>query len=132
MINKILTARQTLGLDYAGMREKHAEALQSLQSRELIASLVPDVDATPQTVRVDHGRWIFDCSCGSGVAADPTWPDARCLGCGTVFPVVVWPEDRAAIEAALVARKTIASRNWRPGEAVGDLNAETIALEGRS
>lgn len=78
---------------------------------------------------VNHGRWVGDCACGSGVSLDPTFATARCMGfgCGAVYRDVVWPADREAIEAVLSLRRTWASRNWLPGETVADLIAENRA-----
>ena len=85
---------------------------------------------------VNHGRWVADCLCGSGVACAPDSPEAVCLECGTVhrvrFPKAKDIED---VTAVLVARP-LAARNWRPDEQTrDDLAAENLAralpIEGR-
>lgn len=89
--------------------------------------VVEHLVSSPVYARVDHGRWLFDCACNAGVAADPGWPDARCLDCGTIYERVVFPVNRDAIEAVLLLRPSLEHRNWRPGEYLGGLLAENIA-----
>lgn len=84
-------------------------------------------DATTLVARIDHGRWIADCACGSGVALERTWAEARCFGCGAVYRSVQWPAAADRIEAALVKRPALATRNWLPTERVADLEAENAA-----
>lgn len=77
--------------------------------------------------RCDHGRWVGDCGCGSGVAASPEWSLACCFSCGAIYRRIVFPKDRAAIVAALAARPAIENQNWLPGETVAQLLAENAA-----
>ena len=63
------------------------------------------------TARVEHGRWIADCPCGSGVAVHPEWRDAGCLECGRWWPVMVPPHWRD-IEDILMARPKALNRGW--------------------
>lgn len=79
--------------------------------------------------RVNHGEWLFDCECGSGVAAAPEFSSGYCFGCGAIHTRVVFPdpEDRLNIEYLLLARPRSENRNWEPTETLTDLaiqNAE--------
>lgn len=73
--------------------------------------------------RVEHGRWLADCPCGSGVAVHPEWPNAGCLECGRWWPVVL-PSDWKVIEDVLIARPQALNRGWLIGETVEKLEAE--------
>lgn len=84
---------------------------------------------------VSAGRWVVDCPCGNGPAAHPGgaegWPDpvAVCLECGAVYRPV-FPRDREAGEAALLAREHPHQRHWFPHASVaarrGLARAETV------
>lgn len=86
------------------------------------------LDGPPVAARVDHGRWLADCPwCRSAILVapgDPFW----CPDCGNA-PVhgqdlqLVWPSERAAIDAALDRRLPI-NRHWFPDESVEDLELE--------
>ena len=78
----------------------------------------------PIEARVNNGRWLFDCDCGSGVAADPDFAAAYCFGCGAIHTVVVFPDDRADVERVLLERPKTATRNWEPPETVATLETE--------
>lgn len=88
-------------------------------------------DAAPLYVRVNHGRWLVDCRECNGAelaSADNRW--FWCKGCynhraGYKLLPVVWPEDPAAIAAAMRGRP-LESRNWEPHEPVDLLLAENI------
>lgn len=73
--------------------------------------------------RIEHGRWIADCPCGSGVAVHPEWPSAGCLECGRWWPVLV-PVQWREIEAVLIVRPLPITRGWVTGETVEQLEAE--------
>lgn len=102
--------------------------------------------AEPMVARVNWGQWIASCSCGAPTRpGDPGVPSPGCVvffdaplgfcvrcgnrpwGGGWRRIAVPDPETRAGIEAALVYRPEIPTRNWEPGEAVADLIAENRA-----
>lgn len=77
--------------------------------------------------RVNHGRWIVDCpdpdcTCAVMVASD----DLRfvCPVCAYGIFTVALPPEAEDIEKTLVERPVPATRNWSPGESVGDLRRE--------
>jgi len=78
---------------------------------------------------INHGRWIVRCpACSGAEEADPGEPIFYCLSCGNDengghVMQVVFPDDRAAIEAALL-RREMGNRNWAPGESLSDLEME--------
>lgn len=126
MIMNLLAADGVLQVrSHADLVAIHRAALASLAERGIVATA--SVHPAPVFVRVGHGRWLFDCPCGASVAVHPAWPDARCLGCGSIFPAVRFPLEAPAIEAALVVRPALATRNWQPGEPVETLRAENRA-----
>lgn len=79
---------------------------------------------------ISGGFWIVHCPCGNGPAADPEWRLACCFECGAMYTSVVVPAAWRGIESALLERSEMATRNWLPGETVGDLQRETLAHEG--
>jgi hypothetical protein len=107
------------------LRAKHQGMLARQRSRGIDAH--EHIVTTHLFARIEHGRWIADCACGSGVNVQPGWPEARCLGCGAVYSDVVFPLNRAAIEAVLVKRPGLANRNWWPSESLEDLERENDA-----
>lgn len=77
--------------------------------------------------RVDHSRWIVDCPTdGCNAAYYFNDDDLRfwCVYCNTGWHRIVLPARRARIEALLLARPSPATRNWRPGETIADLEDE--------
>lgn len=83
---------------------------------------------------VNHGVWRADCPfCPSGQhvsLADRRFFCARCLNeaVGNRTVPVAFPDDGTvdAIERLLLARPFVTSRNWLPGEAIGQLLAENV------
>ena len=88
---------------------------------------------------LEHGRWIVKCpnrpvGCGGALNASLTEPVFLCADCGSPenggkWYAVVFPPDRAAIEAMLLRRPAVLAdsainRNWIPGESLGDLRRE--------
>lgn len=61
--------------------------------------------------RINHNRWIADCPCGSAQVVTPSDPRMACTECGFGWIVLVFPEDVAAVEAA-VAEELPHLRNW--------------------
>ena len=91
----------------------------------------PDVpsDASPREAYVDGGNWFVKCECGGCEFVDPKDLVTICCGCwhsgdGHRFRRVVLPENRAAIEAALLRRPDPVTRGWNPGQTVEDLERE--------
>mgnify|MGYP000852484951 CR=1 FL=1 len=131
MVPFLYTAREHHGVPTAAaLRRRHQQAI-ALKAR---AGMRYTVHTDPQPVQafVSAGSWVVVCpSCGSGCATDPAWGLACCFGCGAVFERVVFPSDPAAIEAALVERVHVPTRNWQPSESVADLRAENVRFGGR-
>ncbi|WP_422744364.1 hypothetical protein ACN27B_08755 [Micromonospora sp. WMMD754] len=89
---------------------------------------------------VNHGRWVADCGrpyCGGAEQVTAGQAVLSCSNCRLVQPVA-WPEDAAAIWAALAVRPVPQTRNWAPpghrqavacgvpgGQSVADLIDET-------
>jgi hypothetical protein len=113
-------------------RQKQQQAIRRMNRDG--AHVTEQVITAPVAARIDHGRWILDCVCGSGVAVHPDWPEARCLefGCGRVYLNVLIPQDRAAIETELLRRPEPRNRNWdsRMGDTLETLRAEREQMEG--
>ena len=72
----------------------------------------------PIAARVDAGRWLVDCPCGSGCSTRPDWGFACCFSCGAVHEAVTFPADVAAIEAALMQQPSPARRFWSPADGI--------------
>lgn len=101
-----------------------------------ISSVLAKANLTPfdaGTIRayVNHGRWVADCLCKSGIAVTPNRLRATCLECGRDYAVMFPAEgDRLAIEGSLLERPRPENRNWLPSEKPADLEAENrIYLE---
>ena len=82
--------------------------------------------APSQPGYVSLNRWVADCpECGSGAAAWPANPVARCFGCGAIFHVrfpADWAEGIRVLEER--AQK---HRHWHPDrETVDDLKVENL------
>lgn len=80
--------------------------------------------------RANHGRWIVECpDCSGAQLACPDDHRFMCNECanavvGGFYRPVIWPRDKAKIEALLMARSDPSTRNWFPHESVTDLRAE--------
>ena len=80
---------------------------------------------------VNHGRWIVRCPrCPAALEVCRAMPVFLCVECGHGWLQVKFPKGRPTIEALLLARPKPQNRNWRPGEAVGALDAENAELLG--
>lgn len=104
------------------LRGKHA-AFVARQQASGLRSVALHESSEPVTPRVNHGVWVFDCDCGSGVAADPAFSVACCFGCGAVHTNIKFPseEERLNIEHVLLSRPRTENRNWDPEESLVDL-----------
>lgn len=80
-------------------------------------------------VVLNQGRWIVCCpDCNGAQLASQADPRFLCNECGNIangsaWRPLIWPSNRAAIEAAL-DRRLIQNQNWVPGETIADLLAE--------
>ena len=121
----IQTARHVHGVGtIEELRAMHERTMhqRSLRTRDQRVKAFPAT--RPLVARVNDGTWLGDCDCGSGVAIDPDWPEARCFGCGAIYAEIIFPERRAEIEQLLEARPRV-NQNWdadEPIEIVRDLN----------
>lgn len=87
--------------------------------------VLPDGEAYAE---VNHGRWIVRCpACPGAQMAFEHDQRFFCADCGAGPMRVVWPDDRAAIEAALHARSSRMNMNWTRDETVQDLHDENRA-----
>lgn len=102
-----------------------------------------EMDKSRVYARVDFGRWIADCECGSANYVEPSDPVYFCATCGNAasggkLRGVTFPENRAEIEAELLRRDVLVNpklkpidrainarsavpglaRSWMPGETV--------------
>jgi hypothetical protein len=113
MMNVIETALdQHLARTRDELWRRHEEfvAQQAARGRRVAVHESPE----PVDVYIDHGKWVIRCECGAGNAADPDANEARCFACGAVHTAVVFPEERIAVEALLLARPNSLTRNWWP------------------
>jgi hypothetical protein len=126
MIRNILTAA-TMGASPDALEQRHAKVLQAKRDSGVDARMHDD--PTVKIARINEGRWIFDCTCGSGVLTHPAWQIGRCFACGATYTAVQFPEhdERRKIELLLVQRPNLANRNWTPGETTAALLAENEA-----
>lgn len=81
--------------------------------------------ARPQAF-ISGGRWVVMCGCGNAPSADVEWTLAACFECGAIYYAFDVPTDRLEIEALLLARPEMRTRNWRPPETVAFLAAENV------
>lgn len=96
--------------------------------------VVPDTDKVatdkPVAAQINRNRWVVLCpDCYNAEFAFLGEPLFFCSNCfngavGRLWRPVVFPKNRAAIEAAIKARPLPASRNWSPGETVAQLRRE--------
>ncbi|WP_406000682.1 hypothetical protein [Streptomyces sp. NBC_00829] len=61
--------------------------------------------------RINHGRWIADCLCGSALVVSPDDPRYACPECGYGWIKLVFPDDVDAVEDELLSLAPPA-RNW--------------------
>lgn len=110
------------------LRLRHEAMIQKMTDRGVRGVSVHEVSA-PKTAEVNHGIWLINCECGSGVAVDPAFSAAYCFGCGAVHTHIDFPdeEDRLNIEHALLSRDHSKNRNWKAEETLADLLVEGVA-----
>jgi hypothetical protein len=61
--------------------------------------------------RVNHSRWVADCTCMSAQIVTPADPRMWCVECGTGWWQLVFPEDVDAVEQEMTVLP-VAERNW--------------------
>lgn len=61
--------------------------------------------------RINHGRWVADCPCGSAQVVTPDDPRFACPECGYGWAQLVFPAQPAAAEAEVSGRLPH-ERNW--------------------
>lgn len=109
----------------------------SLGDRTLPTAVVADGPIV--AAHVNASRWIALCPLeephGGCEYVDPDDPVFFCCECrnadvGHAYLPVVFPKERAEIEAVLLGRPNPRNRRWEPPETVDDLLAENAALLG--
>lgn len=119
---------------WLGAHAKRALAAEGLRQDDVPALSELAAAAPPAIVYANEGRWLADCpaeGCGGSqivLERAPYWcPYCLNADIGRRWRVVMWPEQREAIEGALMARPRPLNRNWWPGESVDALRVENIA-----
>jgi len=94
--------------------------------------------------RIDAGRWVALCpseTCRGAELVSAEYPVFACASCcnrdnGGKWYAVIFPKNKAAIEAELLRRPAHASidgltvtRGWAPGQSVAELRRERRQLE---
>lgn len=134
----ILTGEHTFGCSH----DHHILSYLLPKAQREQVALLPRTEiaeGNPLPARINHGRWIVDCPDCNGaqmVFGDSAAPVTMCPNCWNGAALrrwrrVLFPKDRAEIEAALAMRPLPMNRNWSPGETVADLwheNAENGLL----
>lgn len=77
----------------------------------------------PLVVYINDGRWVGNCSCGSGVSVSPEWRLGCCASCGAIYEQLTLPGDSDDIVEAL-EKRPVPNQNWNPGESVDQLLIE--------
>jgi hypothetical protein len=71
----------------------------------------------PVFARIDAGRWVADCPCGSAQVVTPDDPRMFCVEClESTWRRVRFPADVAAAEAAVAALPVYEQFWWQPGD----------------
>lgn len=125
MIRVIKSARDIHGVRTADAYAKR-QALKIAELRMAGERVAVHVDPTPMIAQVNQGNWLVHCPCGAGTTVFLKTREARCFGCGAVYPNVILPDDRDRlnIEHVLIARRETKRRNWIPQERLLDLAIE--------
>jgi len=85
--------------------------------------------------RVNHDRWLCECplpGCRGAELVSPDHPIFWCQSCnmianGSKAMAVIFPPEKAEIDAVLMQRLDKVNRNWYPHETVSDLLRENAA-----
>ena len=81
---------------------------------------------TMATPIVRQGRWLITCPCGNYPVYDPEWHLAVCFDCAAVYQVAPPPRWQE-IEATLMRRPDVHTRNYEAHETLADLRRENDA-----
>lgn len=76
------------------------------------------------TAYLNHGRWVADCPCNSGILVDKGPGLYLCRECHTLNQITMH-EDWQTVEM-LTKDRLPKHRNWTPGEPIGNLMAENV------
>lgn len=77
--------------------------------------------------RINHGRWVADCTCGSAQFVSPADPRMWCVECGTGWWQITFPPDYVAVEEALDGLPR-AEQNWWADEDETDPTRPTLEV----
>ena len=111
--------------DYLRLLDAHRAALRRARPSAYLRWPKPRV-VTDGTPIVRQGRWLVACPCGNYPVYDPDWHLAVCLDCAAVYHVTPPPRWRE-IEACLMRRSDVATRNMEAGETLTTLRRENDA-----
>lgn len=81
----------------------------------------------PVYARINHGRWVADCTCGSAQFVSPADPRMWCVECGTGWWQITFPPDYVAVEEALDGLPR-AEQNWWADEDETDPTRPTLEV----
>lgn len=71
----------------------------------------PTAQAGELYARINHSRWVADCTCGSAQIVTPADPRMWCVVCGAGWWQLIFPADVDVVEESLAALPII-ERNW--------------------
>ena len=100
-----------------GLEARHAAFVAQRQ-------ITPWPAKEPIRIYVNHGRWVGDCSCNSGIALADDHSRGYCFGCGAIYTHIVIPPDAREIERVLEMRPGFQHQNWSPSESLDELKRE--------
>lgn len=101
-------------------------------TRVLDIQLADPLDTgSPVSAYILHGIWKARCECAGCEVVDLDEPLFMCCSCwnraeGHRWRPVVLPDEREAIERALLLRPMVENRNWLAGESLAALEAENV------
>lgn len=67
--------------------------------------------------RIDAGRWVAECPCGSAQIVSPADPRMACTECGAGWFPLTFPDDVAAAEASVMELLPAERFWWHPDDA---------------
>jgi hypothetical protein len=68
----------------------------------------------PLYARINHGRWVADCPCGSAQVVTPADPRMACTECRAGWFRLTFPEDPAAAETSVAGLLPTEQNWWHP------------------
>ncbi|MFF2773344.1 hypothetical protein ACFVU3_00405 [Streptomyces sp. NPDC058052] len=81
----------------------------------------------PLYARINHGRWVADCTCLSAQFVTPADPRMWCVECGTGWWQVAFPADVDAVEQQFT-NLPLDQRNWWASEDPTDPARPTLEV----